>query len=57
MGSARESQAHEWRSPGVGRRTHGLQLWTALPRALEEKDPSFAHTPAASIPVVKHGEV
>jgi redox-sensitive bicupin YhaK (pirin superfamily) len=29
---------------------HGLQLWTALPIAHEEVEPSFAHTPAAAIP-------
>ena len=26
---------------------HGLQLWVALPRAHEEDEPSFTHTPAA----------
>jgi redox-sensitive bicupin YhaK (pirin superfamily) len=53
--------AHSERTPpglaGRRRRVHGLQLWTALPRAMEEKDPSFAHTPAASIPAQKHGDV
>nr|WP_236589454.1 pirin family protein [Ramlibacter aurantiacus] len=29
---------------------HGLQLWVALPRAQEEGDPSFTHTPARDIP-------
>lgn len=29
---------------------HGLQLWTALPLAHEEAEPSFSHTPAADIP-------
>ena len=29
---------------------HGLQLWAALPRAFEEADPGFSHTPAAAIP-------
>ena len=33
-------------------RTHGLQLWAALPLAHEEDAPSFAHTPAAALPVV-----
>ncbi len=36
---------------GKPRRSHGLQLWAALPRAHEETAPSFAHTPAADIPV------
>jgi redox-sensitive bicupin YhaK (pirin superfamily) len=31
---------------------HGLQLWTALPIAHEEDEPSFAHTPASEIPQV-----
>lgn len=34
---------------------HGLQLWTALPLAHEEDDPSFVHTPAAAIPQVEVG--
>jgi redox-sensitive bicupin YhaK (pirin superfamily) len=34
---------------------HGLQLWAALPKAHEETAPEFAHTPAASIPVVPRG--
>lgn len=29
---------------------HGIQLWAALPRAHEEADPDFVHTPAADIP-------
>ena len=29
---------------------HGLQLWTALPLAHEESEPSFSHTPAGAIP-------
>jgi redox-sensitive bicupin YhaK (pirin superfamily) len=29
---------------------HGLQLWTALPLAHEEAQPSFSHTPAQAIP-------
>jgi redox-sensitive bicupin YhaK (pirin superfamily) len=31
-------------------RLHGLQLWAALPEALEETAPAFAHSPAASLP-------
>ncbi|KRB93878.1 pirin family protein [Duganella sp. Root198D2] len=45
---------HSERTPkdlvGVPHRTHGLQLWAALPKAHEEEEPSFAHTPAAAIP-------
>ena len=35
---------------------HGLQLWTALPLAHEEDEPSFVHTPADAIPEVRVGE-
>jgi redox-sensitive bicupin YhaK (pirin superfamily) len=46
---------HSERTPGdmVGkpRRSHGLQLWAALPREFEEVAPSFAHTPSEDIPV------
>src|SRR4051812_28730367 len=47
---------HSERSPAAerkaGARVHGLQLWVALPRALEEVEPSFQHHPAATIPEV-----
>ena len=36
-------------------RVHGLQLWAALPPEHEEDVPSFAHTPAASIPAFDVG--
>jgi redox-sensitive bicupin YhaK (pirin superfamily) len=45
---------HSERTPddlrGVPRRSHGLQLWCALPAAHEEDAPSFEHTPASAIP-------
>lgn len=34
------------------RRSHGLQLWCALPTEHEADAPSFAHTPASAIPEV-----
>jgi redox-sensitive bicupin YhaK (pirin superfamily) len=37
------------------RRSHGLQLWAALPEAEEEAEPAFAHTPAAEIPALEVG--
>ena len=37
------------------RRSHGLQLWVALPDADEEIEPSFSHTPAAALPEVEIG--
>jgi redox-sensitive bicupin YhaK (pirin superfamily) len=45
---------HSERTPkdlvGQPHRTHGLQLWAALPLAHEEDEPSFYHTPAGAIP-------
>jgi redox-sensitive bicupin YhaK (pirin superfamily) len=45
---------HSERTPddlrGVQRRSHGLQLWAALPLAHEEAEPAFVHTPAAALP-------
>lgn len=35
---------------GRSRFTHGLQLWVALPPALEDCEPAFQHVPAADIP-------
>ncbi|HEV7575568.1 MAG TPA: pirin family protein [Caldimonas sp.] len=34
-------------------RSHGLQLWIALPAALEDAAPSFQHVPAERIPSVR----
>jgi redox-sensitive bicupin YhaK (pirin superfamily) len=48
---------HSERTPddlrNVTRRSHGFQLWSALPADHEEDAPSFAHTPASAIPVVE----
>lgn len=50
---------HSERTPddlrGLPRRSHGLQLWAALPSADEEADPTFVHTPAAAIPLLEVG--
>ena len=35
---------------GKARRLHGLQLWVALPPALQAMDPAFQHVPAADLP-------
>lgn len=32
---------------------HGLQTWVALPRQYEECEPSFAHHPAATLPLLE----
>jgi redox-sensitive bicupin YhaK (pirin superfamily) len=37
------------------RRSHGLQLWVALPAADEERAPSFAHTAASALPHIEVG--
>jgi redox-sensitive bicupin YhaK (pirin superfamily) len=45
---------HSERAPedlrGTSYGIHGLQLWAALPKAFEETDPAFFHTPAAALP-------
>ncbi len=50
---------HSERAPddlrGLVRRSHGLQLWAALPAADEELPPAFVHTPAAAIPALEVG--
>ncbi len=52
---------HSERTPddlrGVARRSHGLQLWAALPLAHEEDAPSFEHTPADAIPALQRDGV
>ncbi|MCY1437433.1 hypothetical protein D9M71_535940 [compost metagenome] len=46
--------AHVERTPAdlvaSGSRAHGLQVWLALPRELEDCEPSYSHHPAASLP-------
>lgn len=48
---------HSERSPAderhAGRRLSGIQVWVALPRQHEETEPSFAHHPAETLPVVE----
>jgi redox-sensitive bicupin YhaK (pirin superfamily) len=39
----------------VLRRSHGLQLWVALPADQEEVEPCFVHTPASAIPTLEVG--
>ena len=47
---------HSERTPEKARASgyamHGIQSWVALPKAHEHTAPSFAHHPAASLPVV-----
>ena len=48
---------HSERSGGEERardaRLHGMQSWVALPRAHEEAEPSFTHTPTAELPEIE----
>ena len=50
---------HSERTPdelrGQRRRSHGLQLWLALPAADAEMPPAFAHTPAEALPTLEVG--
>ena len=50
---------HSERTPedlrGVARRSHGLQLWAALPAADEDVEPGLVHTPAAAMPQLEVG--
>jgi redox-sensitive bicupin YhaK (pirin superfamily) len=50
---------HSERTPddlrGQVRRSHGLQLWVALPAADEDLPPSFVHTPSDALPVLEVG--
>jgi redox-sensitive bicupin YhaK (pirin superfamily) len=50
---------HSERTPddlrGKPRRSHGLQLWVALPAEHEEVPPSFVHAPARDIPQLEIG--
>lgn len=39
------------------RRLHGLQLWAALPQALEETAPAFQHTPVDQLPAFEQDGV
>ncbi len=50
--------AHSERT-AVGLRVHsnslfGIQSWAALPAAMEETAPAFAHHPAEALPVIEH---
>ncbi|TVR77741.1 MAG: pirin family protein [Chitinophagaceae bacterium] len=52
--TAGKGVVHSERTPESLRKTekrlHGLQIWVALPKELEESDPTFSHIPAQYIP-------
>ena len=51
---------HSERTPQAARagrpRLHGIQTWMALPRALEEGDPAFAHHGAQDLPTLEDAD-
>lgn len=59
--TAGKGVVHSERTPGYLRnsekRMHGLQIWVALPKALEQTEPSFHHIPAEEIPWWNEGTV
>ena len=42
---------------GPSGRVYGIQTWVALPRALEECEPTFEHYDASAVPVLEDGGV
>lgn len=52
--TAGKGVVHTERTPqalrGKRKRLHGLQIWVALPKSLEQCEPSFSHTEAKDIP-------
>lgn len=59
--TAGKGVAHSERTPERLRKSdnflHGLQIWVALPKALEEMDPEFFHADASEIPSWKNDGV
>lgn len=57
--SAGKGVVHSERTPERLRNTsktlHGLQIWVAMPKDLEDSEPFFHHTDAADIPVWNEG--
>jgi redox-sensitive bicupin YhaK (pirin superfamily) len=47
---------HSERTPDAertsGQKLHGLQIWIALPKSVEETEPEFHHHPASSLPEI-----
>lgn len=59
--NAGKGVVHSERTPDYLRNTakslHGLQIWVALPKELEQTEPSFTHIAAAEIPSWKLNDV
>ena len=47
--------AHSERAQPGAERLYGIQIWVALPKALEECEPTFVHHPKSSLPVLDDG--
>jgi len=59
--TAGKGVVHSERTPdrlrGETKRLHGLQIWVALPKELEEMDPQFFHIEANDIPSWQDGDL
>lgn len=59
--TAGKGVVHSERTPEYLRNTdknlHGFQIWVALPKDLEQSEPTFHHTEATDIPVWTDGDV
>lgn len=59
--TAGKGVVHSERTPEYLRQSekslHGLQIWVALPKHLEEIEPSFAHVPAEGVPAWEQDSV
>src|SRR5690606_40585366 len=59
--TAGKGVVHSERTPEYLRSTdknlHGFQIWVALPKDLEQSEPTFHHTEATDIPVWTDGDV
>ncbi len=59
--TAGKGVVHSERTPEYLRssekRLHGLQIWVAMPKHLEDSEPSFAHIPAEDIPSLTENNV
>jgi hypothetical protein len=57
--TAGKGVVHTERTPdylrGKSKKLHGLQIWVALPKELEQCEPSFVHVDAAELPSWEYG--
>ncbi|GAB2799638.1 pirin family protein [Rhabdobacter roseus] len=59
--TAGKGVVHSERTPerlrGTSKNLHGLQIWVALPKALENMDPAFYHAEASELPAWEQNDV